>query len=80
MAQFSSVQEEGPRFLPLQMTREGGESLGHLLVKPHHGLFFWKIHFGGTQSPSLVTEQIYSPIGGHLPGDFMVACKWESQQ
>lgn len=44
------------------------------------GLFFWKIHFGGTQSPSLGMEQIYSPMGGHLPGDFMVVCKWESQQ
>lgn len=47
-----------PSSSPLQRTREGGESLGNLLVKPHHH-FFWRIHFGGTQSPSLGMEQIY---------------------
>lgn len=55
VAQFSSVEEEGltaqghfsppTQFLPLLMTREGGESLGHLLVKPHQFVFlensFW---------------------------------------
>lgn len=30
----------------------------YLLLKPHH-VFFWKIHSGGTQSPSLGMEQIY---------------------
>ena len=79
VAQFSRVEEEGlttqgdgppPAWL-FATANEEGESPGILLVKPHHGFFLWKIH--------LAKEQIYLLMGGHRPGDLMVACKWESQ-
>lgn len=80
VAQFSRVEEEGlstqgdssPPARLFSTANGEGESLGLLLVKPRHGFFLWKIH--------LAMEQIYLPMGGHRPGDFMVACKWESQR
>lgn len=50
VAQFSSV-EEGPHSFPLQTTGREVRALG---------LFFWKIHLGGTLSPSLGMEHLFT--------------------
>lgn len=69
------------RSLPLQMTRMGGESLGHLPPIEAPPRFFLENSFWWDPKPlPWHGADLFPPMERYLPGILMVACKWGSQQ